>query len=154
MQMPMPVADQSTYRVGFGISVGIEGRTVRVGSARFMKMEGIALPGDVEREVSRIRQEGHSLIMVSVDDRLSGVVELRSSQRPEVQDIITGAPRTGDQAPGPSSPAITTNPPRNLAERLGMDRYFAEVLPQDKARYVELLQKEGAEGLLCRRRPQ
>ncbi len=34
-------------------------------------------------------------------------------------------------------------PTRKLAEKLGMDRYFAEVLPQDKARYVELLQKEG-----------
>ena len=34
-------------------------------------------------------------------------------------------------------------PTRRLAERLGMDRYFAEVLPQDKARYVETLQKEG-----------
>ena len=34
-------------------------------------------------------------------------------------------------------------PTRALAEKLGMDRYFAEVLPQDKAKYVELLQKEG-----------
>src|SRR6202012_4672254 len=34
-------------------------------------------------------------------------------------------------------------PTRRLAEHLKMDRYFAEVLPQDKARYVELLQKEG-----------
>jgi Cu2+-exporting ATPase len=138
----MPVADQSTYRVGFGISVGIEGRTVRVGSARFMKMEGVALPGNVEREVSRIRQEGHSLIMVSVDDRLSGVVELRASQRPEVQDIITGLRERGIKHLAIIS-GDHDQPTRNLAERLGMDRYFAEVLPQDKARYVELLQKEG-----------
>ena len=34
-------------------------------------------------------------------------------------------------------------PTRRLAEKLGMDRYFAEVLPQDKARYVEQLQTEG-----------
>jgi P-type E1-E2 ATPase len=33
-------------------------------------------------------------------------------------------------------------PTRKLAERLGIDRHFAEVLPEDKARYVELLQKE------------
>jgi cation transport ATPase len=31
-------------------------------------------------------------------------------------------------------------PTRKLAERLGIDRYFAEVLPQDNANYVELLQ--------------
>jgi Cu2+-exporting ATPase len=34
-------------------------------------------------------------------------------------------------------------PTRTLAELLEMDRYFAEVLPSDKASYVELLQKEG-----------
>ncbi len=34
-------------------------------------------------------------------------------------------------------------PTQRLAKHLGMDRHFAEVLPQDKAKYVELLQKEG-----------
>ena len=34
-------------------------------------------------------------------------------------------------------------PTRKLAESLGMDRYFAQVLPADKADYVEKLQKEG-----------
>src|SRR5204862_7599462 len=34
-------------------------------------------------------------------------------------------------------------PTKKLAERLGMDRYFAGVLPADKASYVEKLQKEG-----------
>ena len=36
-----------------------------------------------------------------------------------------------------------TRPTRKLAETLGMDRYFAQVLPADKAEYVEKLQKEG-----------
>jgi heavy metal translocating P-type ATPase len=142
LKLPLPEADQSTYRVGFGITVCIEGRTVRVGSARFMKMEGIALPEAVERGVNRIRRDGHSLIMVSVDDRLSGVIELRASQRPEVQEIITGL-----RARGMKHLAIISGdhdkPTRSLAERLGMDRYFAEVLPQEKARYVELLKQEG-----------
>jgi P-type E1-E2 ATPase len=34
-------------------------------------------------------------------------------------------------------------PTRRLAAQLGMDRYFAEVLPQHKGDYVQLLQKEG-----------
>jgi len=70
------------------------------------------------------------------------VLELQTSHRPEVEGIISGL-----RARGVNHMAIISGdhdqPTRRLAEHLGMDRYFAEVLPQDKARYVELLQKEG-----------
>ena len=39
-----PRSDDSKYQVGYGITVGIEGHTVRVGSARFMKLEEIEIP--------------------------------------------------------------------------------------------------------------
>ncbi len=142
LQLPLPEADQSTYRVGYGITVRIEGRTVRVGSARFMATEGIALPGAVEREVNQIRHDGHSLIMVSVDDQLSSVIELQASERPEVEEIITGLRERGMKHLAIIS-GDHEKPTRILAERLGMDRYFAGVLPQEKARYVELLKEEG-----------
>jgi Cu2+-exporting ATPase len=67
---------------------------------------------------------------------------LRSSHRPEVEEILAGL-----RSRGVKHLAIISGdhkePTRRLAERLGMDRYFAEVLPQDKARYVEQLQAEG-----------
>jgi len=142
LNLPLPATDQSTYHVGFGIKVCIEERLVRVGSARFMKMEGIDIPGAVEKEVGLIHDMGHSLIMVGVDNKLAGIIELQSSQRSEVEDIIKGLRERGI-----GHLAIISGdhdrPTRNLAEKLGMDRYFAEVLPQDKARFVELLQSEG-----------
>jgi heavy metal translocating P-type ATPase len=140
--LTMPETDDSKYSVGYGITVGIEGRTVRVGSARFMRHEGISFPSEIDQEITRVHDEGHSLIMVGVDDRLGGVIELRAADRSEVVDVIAGL-----RARGAKHLAIISGdherPTRNLAERLGMDRYFAEVLPQDKASYVETLQKEG-----------
>jgi len=41
--IPMPQTDESKYQVGYGITVNVEGHTVRVGSARFLKHEGIPL---------------------------------------------------------------------------------------------------------------
>jgi P-type E1-E2 ATPase len=141
MNLPLPATDQSTYHVGFGIKVCIEERLVKVGSARFMKMEGIDIPAAVEKEVGLIHDRGHSLIMVGVDNKLAGVIELQSSQRAEVEDIIKGLRERGIDHLAIIS-GDHDRPTRNLAEKLGMDRYFAEVLPQDKARYVELLQSE------------
>lgn len=140
--LPMTKTDDSKYHVGYGITVDVDGHTVRVGSARFMQHEGIYLPAELEREMEIIHDDGNSIIMVGVDNALGGAIELRAADRPEVEVVIAGL-----RARGAKHLAIISGdhdrPTRKLAERLGMDRYFAEVLPEDKAKYVEILQKEG-----------
>ena len=142
LKRPMPRLDASKYAVGYGITVEIEGSLVRVGSRRFIEMEKLAIPGEIEREMKELHAAGHSFVCVAIGNQLAGVIELRSSHRPEVEEIISGL-----RARGVNHMAIISGdhekPTRRLAEHLKMDRYFAEVLPQDKARYVELLQKEG-----------
>ena len=140
--LPMPAADDSQYHVGYGITVGIEGRKIRVGSKRFMALEEIAIPAKVEAALAEAHQEGHTMVMVAVDDRLAGALELQASQRPEVEEIMQGLRQRGIK-----HIAIISGdheaPTRKLAQSLGMDQYFAGVLPADKASYVERLQKEG-----------
>ena len=142
LKKPMPRLDASKYNVGYGITVEIEGHQVRVGSRRFIELENLAIPASMEREMKELHAAGHSFVCVAIGNHLAGVIELRSSNRPEVEGIIAGL-----RARGVNHLAIISGdhdkPTRRLAEHLKMDRYFAEVLPQDKARYVELLQKEG-----------
>jgi heavy metal translocating P-type ATPase len=140
--LSMPETNDSKYHVGYGITVDVDGHTIRVGSARFMQHEGISLPAQLEAEITKAHDNGHSLIMVGVDDVVGGAVEMHAAERPEAYDVIAGL-----RARGAKHLAIISGdhdqPTRKLAEKLGMDRYFAEVLPQDKARYVEVLQQEG-----------
>ncbi len=142
LALPMPETDETKYAVGYGVTVGVDGHVVHVGSARFMTHEGVKLPAALDHEVERVHDEGHSLIMVGVDGELGGALELRAAQRSEAQLVIDGL-----RARGAKHLAIISGdherPTRNLARKLGMDRYFAEVLPQDKARYVKTLQREG-----------
>jgi Cu2+-exporting ATPase len=142
LDLALPKIDDSKYHVGYGITVGVEGRTIRVGSARFMTHEGIALPPELQTEMDAAHEEGNSLVMVGVDGALGGAIELCAAARPEAAEVIRGL-----RARGVKHLVIISGdheqPTRRLAERLGMDRHFAEVLPQDKAKYVELLQKEG-----------
>ncbi len=142
LKRPMPTIAESEYAIGFGITVNVDGRKIRVGSARFMDMEKIEIPPQIREMLAIAHEEGHSLIMIGVDDKLGGVVELRTSKRPEIEGIIAGL-----RARGIKHLAIISGdhdgPTRKLAESLGMDEYFANVLPSDKARYVEELQKRG-----------
>jgi len=140
--LPLPTCDDSKYQVGYGITVGIAGKLVRVGSARFMKSEGIALPPVAAEALDQAHCEGHTVVFVSADDRLAGAIELRASPRPEAREIIAGLRQRGIK-----HIAIISGdheaPTRKLASELGMDEFFAGVLPADKASYVERLQKQG-----------
>jgi len=140
--LELPLGDSMQYKVGYGISVGIDGRQIRVGSRRYMDMEGVVLTPEIEEALEEAHREGHTMVMVAVGDAIGGALELRASVRPEVPEIIKGL-----RARGIKHIAIISGdheaPTRKLAEQLGMDRYFAQVLPTDKADYVEKLQKEG-----------
>ncbi len=142
LKLALPTTDETQYKVGYGISVHVDGHTVRVGSKRFMEMEGLELPSEVCVALDEAHLEGFTMVMVGVDERLGGAIELQAAVRPEVKEIIAGLRKRGIK-----HIAIISGdheaPTRKLAESLGMDRYFAQVLPADKADYVERLQKEG-----------
>jgi heavy metal translocating P-type ATPase len=143
----LPSTNATQYQVGYGVTVGIPNgvggvHRVRVGSRRFMEMEGVLLTAEVEAALDEAHREGHTMVMIAVDDELGGALELRAAVRPEVRGIVRGLRDRGIK-----HIAIISGdheaPTRKLAEELGMDRYFAQVLPADKADYVEKLQKEG-----------
>jgi heavy metal translocating P-type ATPase len=140
--LSLPTTDDTQYKVGYGISVAIDGHTIRVGSKRFLEIEGIALTEEVRAALDEAHREGHTMVMVAVDNYLGGAIELRAAVRPEVRQIVTGLRQRGIK-----HIAIISGdheaPTRKLAETLGMDRYFAQVLPADKADYVTKLQQEG-----------
>jgi Cu2+-exporting ATPase len=140
--LELPPTDETEYKVGYGISVGVNGHLIRVGSRRFMEMEGIVIPDAIEKKLEAVHEDGDTMVMVAIDDHLGGALELRAALRPEVKDIIKGLRQRGIK-----HLAIISGdheaPTKKLAEELGMDRYFAQVLPADKADYVEKLQAEG-----------
>jgi len=140
--LELPATDETQYQVGYGIRVGVNGHIIRVGSRRYMEMEGIPIPEDVDHKLEAVHADGDTMVMVGIDDQLGGALELRAALRPEVRDIIQGLRQRGIK-----HLAIISGdheaPTKKLAEELGMDRYFAQVLPADKADYVEKLQQEG-----------
>jgi len=140
--LELPKVEESELKVGFGISVRLDGRLVRVGSRRYLEMEGVSIGPDVVAALERAHALGNTMVLVGVDDSLGGAIELQAAIRPEVAEIVKGLRDRGIK-----HLAIISGdheaPTRRLAEQLGMDRYFAQVLPADKADYVAKLQAEG-----------
>jgi Cu2+-exporting ATPase len=137
----LPEIEDSKYQIGYGIMVGFENKIIRVGSIRFMKMEGVAIPKKIEKAMAA-HTEGHSFVMVGINDKVGGAIEIQPSIRPEVKNIISGLRQRGIKHIAIVS-GDHKHPTQKLANSLGMDSYFYDILPEQKADIVEQLQKEG-----------
>lgn len=139
--LPPSDIDAAAYQIGYGIKVQIEGHTVRVGSGEFMRMEAVPVPRTIEESQARAHDAGHSLVMVALDDRVAGALELRASIRPEAKRVIEALRKrklsmfiiSGDHE----------EPTKRLAQELGIDHYFANTLPEEKAELIGRLRAEG-----------
>lgn len=140
--LTLPHLDDSKYQVGYGMTVRIDNRLIQVGSARFMKMEGITLPNQIKQALSEAHNRGHSLVMVAVNRQLIGAIELQSVVRSEVKQLVADLRQQGIKHIAIVS-GDHKQPTQKLAEELGMDDYFYDVLPQKKANIVKQLQTAG-----------
>lgn len=140
--LTLPAIEDSEYVVGFGINITLDGHVFRVGSWRFMEREQIEMSDAVRADVASIHAQGHSAVFAAVDEQLVGVIELVASARPEAKRVIQFLRDRGVEEiyliSGDHEVAT-----RSLANQLGIDRYFAEVLPEDKATHVRALQERG-----------
>jgi heavy metal translocating P-type ATPase len=145
-ELPIPPLNGAAYRVGYGLTVSIDARTVHVGSLRFLEMEEIAIPPEVRDTQAQCHSQGHSLVLVAIGGQVAGAIELHATIRPEAQRIIQGLRQRNLKAIYIIS-GDHEAPTRRLAEALGIDHYVAETLPEDKAALIDQLQKEGK--VLC-----
>ncbi|MBF0099845.1 MAG: heavy metal translocating P-type ATPase [Desulfobacterales bacterium] len=140
-EIELPITDHIRYEVGYGIQADFESQSVKVGSIRFMTMEGIAVPDEISDQQANRDEEGASFIYVAVNNELAGVIELQSIVRPEVRSIVQKLKESGKQIYIISGDH--EKPTRKLANDLGIEHYFSEVLPEDKANLITQLQQKG-----------
>ncbi|EDN69967.1 cation-transporting ATPase [Beggiatoa sp. PS] len=142
LNLNLPNIEDSQYQIGLGITVSMEDKTIKVGSHRFMTMAGIAIPEKIEKAMLDSHGNGHSLIIVAINNEIKGAIEIQPSVRFEVKQIISGLRQRGIKYIAIVS-GDHKQPTQKLAKSLGMDNYFYDILPEKKAQIVEQLQKEG-----------
>lgn len=139
--LDMPTIDTASYELGYGLKVAIDNHMVHVGSDRFMTLEQIELSPTAYELQHACHAQGYSLVMVAVNYTLVGAIELHPTIRPEAKQVIRELKNanldlyiiSGDQE----------EPTRKLAHELGIENYFANILPEHKANHVTQLQESG-----------
>ncbi len=124
---------------GHGVEAVVDGRRVLVGTPKLMKDRKIDLSA-LQQYIDRILEKGKTLIILAVDKKIAGVVAAEDPMKPNAEIAVKKMQDLGLEV------AMITGDNQKTAERigetLGITRIFAEVLPEDKAKYVKKLQKE------------
>ena len=125
---------------GFGVRGSIGGKQILAGTERFMQTSGIdtmALRADIDT----LMDTGSSITIVAVNSIALGVIGVADTVKPSAASAITKLRSMGVEVVMISGDHERVA--RTVAGELGIERFFAQVLPEEKASYVTKLQQEG-----------
>lgn len=129
------------YIVAHGISSHIGEKKVIIGSYHFVfEDEGAKIPEGKEALFEALPAE-YSHLYMAIDNSLAAVISIEDPLRKEASEVIRSLKKLGFEKvvmmTGDSDRIA-----RNIADKVGVDEYYSEVLPEDKARFVAK-EKEG-----------
>ena len=130
------------YIVAHGISTQIEGKKAVIGSYHFVfEDEKVTIPDGMEEEFESLPEE-YSHLYMAIEGKLAAVICIEDPLRDEAVEVIRELREAGLS----KIVMMTGDSERTakaIAKRVGVDEYYAEVLPEDKAGFCE---KEKAAG--------
>ncbi len=136
--MELPKVDGFEAIPGHGIRGKVEGRTVMLGNRRLFAREGIDAKA-AEETMTRLEHEGKTAMLVDADGKLAGVIAVADTLKPEAKEAIAALQKEGIEV------IMLSGDNRRTAEaigrELGIANVIAEVLPADKARVIQDLQR-------------
>jgi len=136
------LADATQFEAiaGHGIRATVDGRTVLIGNVKLMRDQGVDA-ASLDAQALQLATQGKTPMYVAIDGRTAGLVAVADTVKPTAKEAIRRVGELGIEAV-----MITGDNARTaeaVARELGIARFFAEVLPADKARHVQELQAEG-----------
>ena len=130
------------YIVAHGIASRVGGQRVVIGSHHFVfEDEKCTIPTAEQQKFDALKP-AYSHLYMAASGQLVGVICISDPLRPEAAAVLNGLRALGIQ----NTVMMTGDSERTaaaIAKQVGVDRFFAEVLPEDKANFVQQAKAEG-----------
>lgn len=140
-RIQVPAANGFQALPGRGVQANVNGRTLQVGGPRLLEQEQVSVSENLAHQAHLWGERGQTVVYLVEKGRVLAAFALADVIRPESREAIAAlkqqdidvAMLTGD------SEAVA----RWVAGELGIETYFAQVLPEHKAEKVKALQQHG-----------
>ncbi|MCW8837220.1 MAG: copper-translocating P-type ATPase [Thiovulaceae bacterium] len=126
---------------GKGIVGKIEGKDVAVGSESFLHSLGISTK-NISIKADSLRQKGGGVIFIAIDSKLGGIIGLEDPIKETSKQALKDLRANGIKMVMLSGDNETTA--NTVADKLGIDEVYANVMPDAKAKIITKLQEGGA----------
>jgi len=126
---------------GRGVEGTVQGRSMRIGRPEWAAELGVDTGPEVTEALAAADRRGESAIVLMDAQKVAAVISLADKIRASARDTVERLRRVGIttvMVTGDAEAVAAT-----VAGELGIDRYYARVLPQEKAEIVEQLRREG-----------
>ena len=135
------------YIVAHGISTTVNGRKAIIGSHHFVfEDEKCAIPTGKEEIFKKLPEE-YSHLYLGIEGELAAVICIEDPLRPEAPEVIKALRNAGfTQIVMMTGDSDRTA--KAIAAKVGVDKYYSEVLPEDKAKFVEEAKAQGRKVLM------
>lgn len=138
--LPLQSVSEFHATAGKGVQGEIAGQQVLLGNLAMMRDHHVAT-GTAQDVVNRMAAEGKTPVFVALAQQLAAIIAISDPVREDSREAIARLQAEGMRV------VMLTGDNRNTAHavagQVGVDEYFAEVLPQDKAGKVKALQQRG-----------
>jgi len=134
-KVTVPKPEKFNAITGKGVEATVEGKDIKVVSPGYLKDKKVELPADA------YSSEAETVVFIVIDDKLAGYIALADEIRPESAEAIKVFKKNGIKvlmATGDNDKVA-----KAVSEQLGLDGYFAEVLPHQKVAIIKDLQSKG-----------
>ena len=124
---------------GLGVEATVDSRSCRIGSPRSLREQGVVID-EAEEAIARLESEGRTVVLVSRDGSLIGLVAIADEVRPGAVEALQRLTRAGVR-----TVMLTGDNERSaraIARRVGVDEFYAGLLPTDKVDVVRRLKEQ------------
>lgn len=130
------------YIVAHGIASMVDGKRIVIGSGHFIFDDEKCVIPEGEEALYESRPEEYSHIYMALDGKLVAIICIQDPLRPEAPQVLKNLRKAGFK----NLVMMTGDSERTaaaVAAKIGVDKFFAEVLPEDKARFVKEAKANG-----------
>ncbi|HKJ68927.1 MAG TPA: copper-translocating P-type ATPase, partial [bacterium] len=138
-QLPQPENFEAV--TGRGIQARVDAKQILIGTRQFLSESGLAIDETVEERLLRMENDAKTAMLISIDDRIAGIVAVADRIKPDSAQAIATLKSFGLE------PVMITGDNQRTAEAIakavGIDRVISQVMPDEKASVVRQLQQQG-----------
>lgn len=127
---------------GGGIKAQVNGLNIAIGNRALMERENVNLTKENNNDIELLEENGNTIVLVSINQELQLILGIRDQIRPNVKEDLNKLRKMGVKKlillSGDNQTTVD-----NVAKELNLTEAHGNMLPEDKAHFIEQLQKKG-----------